>query len=70
MIKPNRPEVGVYKDNVVRRLSRKVKPMCDMLIDKYVRQQQQRLEMREQTLRFGQDRAFGSHYGPRRCNAH
>jgi hypothetical protein len=69
MIKPKCPEVGVWKDNVVRRLPRKVKPTCDMLIDKYVHHQQQCREMREQTLWFRQDRAFGSHYKPGRHNA-
>jgi hypothetical protein len=53
MIKQRSPEVGVWKDNVVRRPPRKIKPMCDMLIDKYVHQQQHHQEMHEQNLRFG-----------------
>jgi hypothetical protein len=38
LIKPKSPEVRVWKDNVVRRPPKKVKPTCDMLIDKYVHQ--------------------------------
>jgi hypothetical protein len=61
--KPKSPEVGVWKDNVVRRPPKKIKPMCNMLINKYVRQQQQQREMHEQTLRFRR-------YRPGRRDAH
>jgi hypothetical protein len=35
---PHNPEVGVWKENMSRRYSRRVKPTFDMLINKYVRQ--------------------------------
>jgi hypothetical protein len=38
MIKSCNPEVGVWKENVSRKIVRRVKPTSGMLIDKYVRQ--------------------------------
>jgi hypothetical protein len=35
MIKPHNLEVGMWKENVQRKLARKVKPMSVMLIEKY-----------------------------------
>jgi hypothetical protein len=42
MVKPRSREVGVWKENFVRRPVQRVKPMSIMLIDKYKRQQQWR----------------------------
>jgi hypothetical protein len=42
MVKPHSPEVGVWKENYVKRPVRRVKPTSNMLIDKYMRQQQWR----------------------------
>jgi hypothetical protein len=42
MIKPRSPEVGVWKENVARRLVHRVNPTLDLLIEKYLWQQQQR----------------------------
>jgi hypothetical protein len=38
MIKPHNLEVGVWKENVLRKLAKRVKPMSAMLIEKYQRQ--------------------------------
>jgi hypothetical protein len=35
MIKPHNPEVGMWKENVQRKLAKKVKPTTTMLIEKY-----------------------------------
>jgi hypothetical protein len=35
MIKPHNPEIGVWKVNVMRKLTRRVKPTLAMLIKKY-----------------------------------
>jgi hypothetical protein len=35
MIKPNNPEIGVWKENVLWNLAVRVKPMSAMLIEKY-----------------------------------
>jgi hypothetical protein len=40
MIVAHNPEVGVWKENTARRYSRHVRPTSDMLINKYIRQQQ------------------------------
>jgi hypothetical protein len=41
MIKPHSLEAGVWKDNVARKPACRVKPTSNMLIEKYLRQQQQ-----------------------------
>jgi hypothetical protein len=41
MIKPCNPEVRVWKENTPRKPSWRVKPTSSMMIDKYVRQQQE-----------------------------
>jgi hypothetical protein len=41
MIKPHNPEIGVWKENVLRKLARRVKPTSAMLIQKYQRQLEQ-----------------------------
>jgi hypothetical protein len=38
MIKPHNPEVGIWKENVQKKLASKVKPTSVMLIEKYQRQ--------------------------------
>jgi hypothetical protein len=38
MIKPHNPEIGVWKENVQRKLVKRVKPTSAMLIEKYQRQ--------------------------------
>jgi hypothetical protein len=35
MIKPHNPEIGVWKENVLRKLAKRVKPTSAMLIEKY-----------------------------------
>jgi hypothetical protein len=42
IIKPWSPEVGVWKENVRRAPARRIKPTSNMLIDKYLRQQEER----------------------------
>jgi hypothetical protein len=34
MIKPHNPKIGVWKENVQRKLAKRVKPMSAMLIEK------------------------------------
>jgi hypothetical protein len=41
MIKPHNPEVGVWKENTLRKPEQRVKPTTDMLMEKYVRQRQE-----------------------------
>jgi hypothetical protein len=41
MMVPHNPEVGAWKENTSQRYSRRVKPTPDILIDKYIKQQQQ-----------------------------
>jgi hypothetical protein len=38
MIKPHNPEIGVWKENVLRKPTKRVKLMSTMLIKKYQRQ--------------------------------
>jgi hypothetical protein len=38
MIKPHNPEIGMWKENVQRKLVKRVKPTSAMLIEKYQRQ--------------------------------
>jgi hypothetical protein len=38
MIKPHNPEIGMWKENVQRKLAKRVKPTSAMLIEKYQRQ--------------------------------
>jgi hypothetical protein len=38
MIKPHNPEIGVWKENILQKPARRVKPMSAMLIEKYQRQ--------------------------------
>jgi hypothetical protein len=38
MIKPHNPKIGVWKENVQRKLTKWVKPTLAMLIEKYQRQ--------------------------------
>jgi hypothetical protein len=40
MIVPQNPEVGAWKENVGRKMTMRVKPMFGMLMEKYIRQQQ------------------------------
>jgi hypothetical protein len=35
MIKPNNLEIGVWKENVLQKLAKRVKPTSAMLIEKY-----------------------------------
>jgi hypothetical protein len=35
MIKPHNPEIGVWKENVQRKLAKRIKPTLAMLIEKY-----------------------------------
>jgi hypothetical protein len=35
MIKPNNPEIGVWKENVLQRPAKRVKPTSAMLMEKY-----------------------------------
>jgi hypothetical protein len=35
MIKPHNPEIGVWKENVLRKPAKRVKHMLAMLIEKY-----------------------------------
>jgi hypothetical protein len=37
MIKPHNPEIGVWKENMYRKLAKRVKPTSAMLIEKYQR---------------------------------
>jgi hypothetical protein len=41
MIKPHNPEIGVWKENVLRKPTQRVKPTLAMLIEKYQRQLQE-----------------------------
>jgi hypothetical protein len=36
-IKPHNPEIGVWKENVMRKLAKRVKPTLAILIEKYQR---------------------------------
>jgi hypothetical protein len=38
MIKPHNPEIGVWKENVLQKLAKRVKPTLAMLIEKYRQQ--------------------------------
>jgi hypothetical protein len=38
MIRPHNPEIGVWKENVQRKLAKKVEPTSALLIEKYQRQ--------------------------------
>jgi hypothetical protein len=38
MIKPHNPKISVWKENVLRKLAKRVKPTSAMLIEKYQRQ--------------------------------
>jgi hypothetical protein len=59
MIKPRSPEARICKENRPRNTDRKVKPTSSMLMDKYVRQRQERTwarlheDMRERSLCYG-----------------
>jgi hypothetical protein len=46
MIKPHNPEVGMWKENVQRKLARKVKPTSAMLIEKYQWQLEENIRYR------------------------
>jgi hypothetical protein len=35
MIKPHNPKIGVWKENVLQKLAKRVKPMSAMLIEKF-----------------------------------
>jgi hypothetical protein len=37
MIKPHNPEIGMWKENVLQKLAKRVKPTWAMLIEKYQR---------------------------------
>jgi cytidylate kinase len=37
MIKPNNPKICMWKENVLRRLAKRIKPTLAMLIEKYQR---------------------------------
>jgi hypothetical protein len=37
MIKPHNPEIGVWKENVLQKPTKRVKPTLAMLIEKYQR---------------------------------
>jgi hypothetical protein len=41
MIKPHNPEIGVWKENVLRKPAKRIKPMFAMLIEKYQRQMEE-----------------------------
>jgi hypothetical protein len=47
MIKPRSPEVGAWNENIKRKSAHKVKPDSNMLIEKYVRQQQGQRKLQE-----------------------
>jgi hypothetical protein len=38
MIKPHNSEIGMWKENVLQKLAKRVKPTLAMLIEKYQRQ--------------------------------
>jgi hypothetical protein len=38
IIKPHNPEIDVWKENVLRKPAKRVKPTSDMLIEKFQRQ--------------------------------
>jgi cytidylate kinase len=38
MIKPHNPEIGLWKENMLRKPAKRVKPTSAMLIEKYQRQ--------------------------------
>jgi hypothetical protein len=57
MIKPHNLEIGVWKENVLQKSAKRVKPMSAMLIEKY--QQQLEEDRRYQVTRgIKQDRFF------------
>jgi hypothetical protein len=37
MIKPHNPKIGVWKENMLRKPTKRVKPTSSMLIEKYQR---------------------------------
>jgi hypothetical protein len=37
MTKPHHPEIGMWKENVLRKLAKRIKPTSAMLIEKYQR---------------------------------
>jgi hypothetical protein len=37
MIKPHNPEISIWKENMLRKLAKRVKPTSAMLIEKYQR---------------------------------
>jgi bifunctional pyridoxal-dependent enzyme with beta-cystathionase and maltose regulon repressor activities len=41
MIKPHNPEIGVWKENVLQKLAKRVKPTSAMLIEKDQRQSEE-----------------------------
>jgi hypothetical protein len=62
MIKPRSPEVGRWKENTWQKASRRVKMACDMLIDKYIRQQQEQRDKQMRGFKRRRSPAGGSGY--------
>jgi hypothetical protein len=59
MIKPHIPKVGEWKENTPRRSDRRLKRTSSMLMDKYVRQQQERLRAQQHGDRRGRSPYYG-----------
>jgi hypothetical protein len=51
MMVPRNPEVSVWKENISRRYTRQVRPTSAMLIEKYLRQQQEERQFRTSGVR-------------------
>jgi hypothetical protein len=59
MIVPRSPKVGPWKENIARRTMQRVKPMSTMVIEKYLRQQQDGVYIRQRKRL----RSLGYRYG-------
>jgi hypothetical protein len=59
MIKPRSLEVGVWKENTLKRPRRRVRPTSDMLMHKYVRQWQERARARVSEVKRPRSPCYG-----------
>jgi hypothetical protein len=63
MIKPHNPEIGVWKENVLRKPAKRAKPMMAVLIEKYQQQLEENWRYRV-TRGIKQDRFFEARNWP------
>jgi hypothetical protein len=67
MIKPHNPEIGVWKENVLQKLAKRVKPTSAMLIEKDQRQSEEDHSYWV-TRGIKRDRSFEAQLREGRCN--